>query len=326
MPPSRAHKEREEQAAAECLCRCALYCHAAVFAIIAIIIGITMTRTPADAQLGELERFLKSAYTEIDRQHNDEIKRPGGYSNPPRTHGELLPEGVLGVLHALADSRDDVSADEAARRSSSLAAPLALLKVLLEGVLQGARALETHVVLWKIKEDRRPRPPQRLQPSDVVVDIGSGVGKVALALGALTDARVVGIEVEPFRAARAEEALAGAIRRGLLSEGDGARLTLRHADATEDGELPEDATLVYISNTLFGVELTQDVVARLVLLPKLQCVAAHTRLDTYTVVPSEDASGSPPPACELEHARELRVPTTWDKASHVHVYCCRGRV
>ena len=71
----------------------------------------------------------------------------------------------------------------------------------------------------------------------------------------------------------------------------------------------------YMSNVLFGVELTAQIVSRLVRLPKLQCVAAHSILRMPRDLPT--------PACELVHQRTLRVATTWDELSIMHVYCCR---
>lgn len=72
-----------------------------------------------------------------------------------------------------------------------------------------------------------------LTPSSVLVDVGSGVGKLVLAAAVLSPvALAVGLEIEPQRAEIATSALAAATRLGLLRAPEAERVRLLHADAT----------------------------------------------------------------------------------------------
>jgi SAM-dependent methyltransferase len=66
----------------------------------------------------------------------------------------------------------------------------------------------------------------RMAPSDVFVDLGSGVGRAAVLVHLLTGAEAIGIEVQPALVASARELVARlAVRRVSTVEGDAAELT-----------------------------------------------------------------------------------------------------
>ena len=189
------------------------------------------------------------------------------------------------------------------------------------GILQVVDALARDSVDDNDRHQLKGEVPTRalLQPSDLLVDVGSGLGKLVLAIGVLAQgARAVGIEIESERAALADVALRDAKRWALLEPAEAARLELRQGDATAAGVLPADTSLAYLSNLCFGPELSQAIVRRLLELPKLRCIAALREIDD--VVP---AASSPSPPCQLEWRRSLRVSTTWDEHSKLHIYCCR---
>ena len=154
----------------------------------------------------------------------------------------------------------------------------------------------------------------QLRPSDLLLDIGSGVGKLILATGVLTEARGVGVEVEPERAERASAALRDAIDSGRISSSEASRLSLVEGDATIRGVLPQDATLAYFSNLCFGEELTARIVERIIELPKLQCIGALREL----LMPADREDVK----CRLIHQRTIRVSTTWDENARLFIYCC----
>jgi hypothetical protein len=187
--------------------------------------------------------------------------------------------------------------------------------------------------------DGRLSGDDRVSPS-VCVQVGSGVGKLVLALPLLTHAHAVGIEIDDERAASAEAALRDARTLSLLSEDEASRLQLRHGDALAQGAIPANTTLVYISNLCFPPALSGAIAARLLTLPKLQCVAASLELDPSAAevpvtddkssadahapdLPIPEAPTAPRPGCRLVLQRTLQVSNTWDEHSRLHVYCVR---
>ena len=179
---------------------------------------------------------------------------------------------------------------------------------------------------------------------DTVVDVGSGVGKVVVAMAMLTGARAVGIELNAERALIADGALDDAVARGLLSADEASRVQLRRGDATRDAVLPSGTTFVYMSNLCFSAADNARLRATLQHLPQLRCVAALKELDGGRPLPPAGAAGAAGGAaaaaerdgvggdgeqggaaaasCRLDYVRQLRVRMTWDDHSRLHIYCC----
>ena len=240
----------------------------------------------ADTQpLVRFEALLSTVYTQ-KRVHG--YTTTGGTADKALTYGELSAAGMLTMIdalgHASATPNDDADASTDAPDAS-----------------------------WS-------RMRASLGPEHIFVDVGSGVGKLVLALPLLTNvARAVGIEVEPVRHQRAQDALRDATRRGLLTAEEGERIVLSEEDATLDGALPAATSLVYLSNLCFGEALSRAITRQLRRLPRLQCVAALRELDGSDATAHVDDEAS----CRLTWVRSLRVATTWDEHSRLHIYCCR---
>jgi predicted RNA methylase len=94
-----------------------------------------------------------------------------------------------------------------------------------------------------------------LQPSDVFLDVGCGVGRILCAAGRTPVRRVIGLEIDPWMANLARE--------------NAARLRGRRADiqvVTGDAAIfavPDDVTVVYLYNPFAG-ELFSSALQRLI--------------------------------------------------------------
>ena len=154
-----------------------------------------------------------------------------------------------------------------------------------------------------------------LDEAALLVDVGSGVGKLLMATVLLTPARARGIELVAERAARAEAARADALGAGLLTEEEARRVALRHADATARGAL-DGATHVYMANLCFPEALNRAMLAALAAVPSLRCVA------TLRDLPLRDAWPADARACRLERVAERLVGMSWADNVAVSYYCC----
>ena len=83
----------------------------------------------------------------------------------------------------------------------------------------------------------------RLGRGSVFVDIGSGVGKLVVAVAMVSEAAAFGIELSTERATMAADAVASAASLGLLSSDEVDRITLAQGDATADGARSRPAPL-----------------------------------------------------------------------------------
>jgi hypothetical protein len=162
-----------------------------------------------------------------------------------------------------------------------------------------------------------------LTPTDVVVDVGSGVGKFVLAVAMRSRARSVGIEVVRERAERAATALKEARRAGLLTAAEADRVELLEDDATRPGALSDTTTFVFLSNLCFSPDLNIAVADALMGLPQLRCVAALRELPAAAL--SKDLPSPHDENRKFALLRTLRVRTTWDDHTRLHLYC-RGAV
>ena len=138
----------------------------------------------------------------------------------------------------------------------------------------------------------------RLGRGSVFVDIGSGVGKLVVAVAMVSEAAAFGIELSTERATMAADAVASAASLGLLSSDEVDRITLAQGDATADGALPQGTSHVWLANTCFPEGLTRALLAAIVALPNLRCVVA---LQPLPQTPPGDACG-----LELVATRLLR--------------------
>lgn len=94
-----------------------------------------------------------------------------------------------------------------------------------------------------------------IQPTDVFVDIGCGVGRVVAQAARQDFGRVIGVEISPDLAAQA--------RRYLKEVGvERSSVEIVSADATE-WQLPDDVTVVFLNNPFVG-EVLQAVVDNVV--------------------------------------------------------------
>ena len=256
----------------------------------------------------QFDMLLRRVYRN-DNVHGYTSRTGEAADDKALTYGELSPTGMLTLLDALTHASAPRTDGQRVFAKPKKNAPK-----------NPSEWYQKHSVKAK-----KP-PKRRLRKDDVFVDVGSGVGKLVLAAALLTRAsKAVGLEVDPERAERASNAFKAAKRHGLLTPGEAMRVELSEADATVEGALPADTTLVYLSNLCFGAELTRAIARRLVRLPKLRCVGALRELDLDDEAIRKDASsdGEDAPACQLESVRSLRVGTTWAENSRLHVYCCR---
>jgi hypothetical protein len=94
---------------------------------------------------------------------------------------------------------------------------------------------------------RRVLPQREVGPDDVLIDLGSGKGRIVYQAAKRYDlARVIGVELSAELTAAARENLAG--RDGELRCTNIERVT---ADALEY-ELPDDVTIIYLANPFAG--------------------------------------------------------------------------
>ena len=114
----------------------------------------------------------------------------------------------------------------------------------------------------------------RLGRGSVFVDIGSGVGKLVVAVAMVSEAAAFGIELSTERATMAADAVASASSLGLLASEEVDRITLAQGDATADGALPQGTSHVWLANTCFPEGWTRALLSAIVDLPNLRCVVA----------------------------------------------------
>ena len=95
----------------------------------------------------------------------------------------------------------------------------------------------------------------RVTESDVVVDVGSGAGRAALLVHALTGATVIGLEIQPALVRASREAIARA-------QAD--RVTILEGEATVLAETLTDATVFFLYCPFSGARLERllDAIAR----------------------------------------------------------------
>ena len=113
---------------------------------------------------------------------------------------------------------------------------------------------------------RRVLQRLHVRPDDVLVDFGSGLGRVVLASAELPFRKVIGVEISEELVARSRENLAS--WRGRLLAG---HAEVVHADAL-DFEIPDDLTVAYLFCP-FDREIFDDVFRRL-----LESVERHPRV------------------------------------------------
>ena len=145
------------------------------------------------------------------------------------------------------------------------------------------------------------------------VDIGSGVGKLVVAVAMVSEAVAFGIELSTERATMAADAVASAASLGLLSSEEVDRITLAQGDAPADDALPQGTSHVWLANTCFPEDLTRALAA-IVAHPSLRCVVALQPL--------------PPPApgdaCGLELVATRLLRMSWSDVP-ARFYCCKRR-
>ena len=173
-------------------------------------------------------------------------------------------------------------------------------------------------------------PMALLRDTDVIVDVGSGVGKFVLAVALLSpSARAVGLEIVRERHLRATQALSDAKASGLLLDHEASRVRFALGDATQTGILPADTTLAFLSNLCFSSDLNRRLLQALLRLPKLRCIASLRKLEIEPVgvagahAPPDYSPDEPPSCGRIELVRSLRVSMSWDDRTRLYVYCCR---
>jgi SAM-dependent methyltransferase len=140
-----------------------------------------------------------------------------------------------------------------------------------------------------------------LGPEDLFVDMGSGIGKVALLAAMTTDVgRALGIELSETRHAQAERALQRAREQDVPGT---ERVSFAQADMLTHPL--DDATVVYTCSTAFLPGFMKRLVRRLASLPNLRKLATLQDLD-------------PHPAFELVEI--YRLDASWKRRTKVHVY------
>ena len=88
--------------------------------------------------------------------------------------------------------------------------------------------------------------PRDIQPGDVFVDLGCGLGRVVCQAAAMPFSRVEGVEISPRLAATAQRIVEG--RRESVVAGD-VRIVVANA---ADYAIPDDATYVYLYHPFAG--------------------------------------------------------------------------
>lgn len=98
----------------------------------------------------------------------------------------------------------------------------------------------------------------RVTADDVVVDVGSGVGRAALLVRALTGATVIGVEIQPALVRASREAIARAHADGV---------TILEGEATAIAQTLSDATVFFLYCPFSGARLER----------LLDAIAVHAR-------------------------------------------------
>jgi hypothetical protein len=142
-----------------------------------------------------------------------------------------------------------------------------------------------------------------LGDGDVFVDLGSGIGKVALQV-ALTvpGVRCIGVEIDSLRHEKACKALQRALARGLLAAG---QCVFQHRDI-RDTDLSE-ATVVLANSTCFPP-------------PLVRLIARHVAGQAHPVTLVATEALHPRTAAPLRHLASIHCPTSWNAAHQVHLY------
>jgi len=143
----------------------------------------------------------------------------------------------------------------------------------------------------------------RLSASDVFVDLGSGVGKVALKVAlAVPGVRCIGIEIDGARHAGACEALRRAEACGVLEPG---RCVFRHGDIRQADFCP--ATVLFAHSTCFPAAMLGTVARR---------IAAQDR--AVTLVTTRRLTGRAGTLLAFVATRACQL--SWDRHHRMHLY------
>ena len=134
--------------------------------------------------------------------------------------------------------------------------------------------LSLHAVLELVDEVLAP-----LRPGDLVVDVGSGVGKLPLLFALLTPANGTGVELLQSRHDVAAAALAHAHETGLMLTTPSrinlaSKVRFVHANATAAGAMPRATTHALLSNLCFPRGLTSQLLPLLAAMPRLRTVVS----------------------------------------------------
>jgi predicted RNA methylase len=191
-----------------------------------------------------------AAYRAYDREHHAKQRkavregtyRPQDFARDVRAladfgERELFVEGLLGIM-----DRPPHTIERSPNASLYQGTPTLDLLKLLDALKPGA--------------------------TDVVVDLGAGLGKVAMLVNWFTGARTIGIELEAAHSGRAKEAA----KEMGLSGVEIVQANARSADLSE-------GTIFYLFNP-FGGEVLQEVLA------KLEAVAKHHPITVCTLAMS----------------------------------------
>ncbi|MEM7588915.1 MAG: hypothetical protein AAF320_01965 [Myxococcota bacterium] len=140
----------------------------------------------------------------------------------------------------------------------------------------------------------------RLGPKDTLYDLGSGQGRLVMLTYLTTKANARGIELSQTRHNKAEEA-----RKRLKSMGlyDSKRLEYRLGDVLNSKF--DDATVVFVCDTLFNHQLRQGILDRLLAIKHKVTIVSLKRMPLHP---------------RLYPQETLFVPATWNDAVPVHVY------
>lgn len=147
----------------------------------------------------------------------------------------------------------------------------------------------------------------RLQPRDVFVDLGSGVGKVVLVAGMRSNVgRAVGVELARERHGRGRDVIDQAEADGILRPGV---VELRNEDVmkTDLG----GATVLYTCSTAFPFAFTERLARR------VRKLGRPVRFVTLQELDSDE------PGFALDQV--LRLDMSWARKRKVHIYRVGGR-
>ena len=158
-----------------------------------------------------------------------------------------------------------------------------------------------------------------LTSDDVIVDVGSGYGRVALSLWLSERVRAVkGVEIHRCRASSAKE-LGRSLRRAVSLGPDSAslgELSLVRGDIRESGF--DDATVLFLSSQCWPTALLEDVYGRLAQRAKrLRCIVNFAAQRPYGW---NDTTVGAMAAAWGHVAGAQRVPTTWGGATAIFLH------